>query len=138
MWKKLLLAFERCLTVVDGARVQWCDAHRTHSKLLQFVAALISDAAVAVGTEGFGKARENWLEEFVTLPRGMNSCGTIGRILSLLRSAQFNLHQWAGTVGSEGNIVPTTLSSFPSAVGPRGGATHAQGIRIHRALLPRG
>lgn len=84
-----IASFESCFEVVDDPRVQGRSYHPLNSVLFLVVSAVISGADGPSEIEDFGKERKDWLERFVDLPHGVPAHDTIGRILSLIKPAQF-------------------------------------------------
>lgn len=84
-----LVSFEFCFEIVSDPRVQGRSCHPLNSVLFLVVAAVISGADGPVEIEDFGKERQHWLEQFVDFPSGIPSHDTIGRILSIIKPAEF-------------------------------------------------
>jgi hypothetical protein len=67
---------------------------------------VISIAAVLAGADGwkdielFGRAKEQWLRQFLTLPCGIPSHDTFGRVFSLIDPQSFEtcFRQWVATI----------------------------------------
>lgn len=84
-----LASFGSCFEIVSDPRVQGRSYHPLNSVLFVVVAAVISGADGPAEIEDFGKERQDWLEQFIELPCGVPSHDTIGRILSIIKPAQF-------------------------------------------------
>ena len=84
-----VLSFQQCFEVVEDPRVAGRCDHRLDSVLFLVVAAVIAGADGPADIEDFGIEKQDWLEQFVELPSGVPSHDTIGRILSLIKPAQF-------------------------------------------------
>lgn len=84
-----IVSFESCFEVVSDPRVKNRSDHPLTSTLFLIVAAVISGADGPSEIEDFGKERQDWLEQFVSLPAGVPSHDTIGRILSIIKPAEF-------------------------------------------------
>ena len=84
-----ILSFQECFEVVQDPRVVGRCGHRLDTVLFLVVAAVIAGADGPADIEDFGIERQDWLEQFVELPAGIPSHDTIGRILSLIKPAQF-------------------------------------------------
>ncbi|TWT55961.1 Transposase DDE domain protein [Allorhodopirellula solitaria] len=84
-----LVSFESCFEIVSDPRVQGRSFHPLNSVLFLVVAAVISGADGPAEIEDFGKERQDWLEQFIELPCGIPSHDTIGRILSIIKPAEF-------------------------------------------------
>jgi predicted transposase YbfD/YdcC len=84
-----LASFESCFEIVSDPRVKGRSDHPLQSVLFLVVAAVISGADGPVEIADFGKERLNWLKQFVDLPHGIPAHDTIGRILSIIKPAEF-------------------------------------------------
>jgi len=84
-----LVSFESCFEIVSDPRVQGRSYHPLNSVLFLVVAAVISGADGPAEIEDFGKERQDWLEQFIELPYGIPSHDTLGRILSIIKPAEF-------------------------------------------------
>jgi predicted transposase YbfD/YdcC len=84
-----IASFQSCFEIVDDPRVQGRSFHPLNSVLFLVVSAVISGADGPSEIEDFGKEREDWLKQFVDLPHGVPTHDTIGRILSIIKPAQF-------------------------------------------------
>lgn len=108
-----LASFESCFEIVSDPRVLRRSYHPLKSVLFLVVAAVISGADGPVEIEDFGKERQDWLEQFVDLPYGVPSHDTIGRILAIIKPAEFQkaLLAWLselrkGSVSDSPIVVP--------------------------------
>lgn len=84
-----LESFKSCFEIVSDPRVQGRSFHPLNSVLFLVVAAVISGADGPAEIESFGKERQDWLEQFVSFPSGIPSHDTIGRILAIIKPAEF-------------------------------------------------
>jgi len=106
-----IASFESCFEVVSDPRVAGRTYHPLSSVLFLVVSAVISGADGPAEIEDFGNEREDWLEQFVDLPYGIPSHDTIGRILSIIKPAEFQkaLLSWISALrkdtSGEGPIV---------------------------------
>lgn len=84
-----MLSFEECFEVVEDPRVGGRCDHPLDSILFLVVSAVIAGADGPCDIEDFGKEKQDWLEQFIELPNGIPSHDTIGRVLALIKPAQF-------------------------------------------------
>lgn len=98
-----LQAFHECFELVSDFRVKGRCAHPLPSILFLVVAAVISNADGPADIESFGKQRKKWLEKFVDFPAGIPSHDTIGRVLALIKPAEFQraLMLWVNRLREE-------------------------------------
>ncbi len=81
--------FHECFDQVDDPRVQGRTTHPLNSILFLVVAATIADADGPEEIACFGKEKLDWLGRFADFSDGIPSHDTIGRVLSLIKPAQF-------------------------------------------------
>lgn len=81
--------FHACFDQVEDPRVGGRTTHPMNSILLLVVAAVISDADDPEEIECFGKEKIQRLSKFADFSRGIPSHDRIGRVLSLIKPAQF-------------------------------------------------
>lgn len=81
--------FHDCFDQVDDPRVAGRTTHPLNSILFLVVAATIADADGPEEIECFGNERLDWLSRFADFSEGIPSHDTIGRVLSLIKPAQF-------------------------------------------------
>ncbi|MGB4950264.1 MAG: ISAs1 family transposase, partial [Rhizobiaceae bacterium] len=87
---------------------QRCPIKRRHVLIEMVVMAI---AAVTCGADGwvavaqFGRSKETWLREFLTLPHGIPSHDTFGRVFSLLEPEAFE-HCFRSWVASIREVIP--------------------------------
>jgi predicted transposase YbfD/YdcC len=99
-------SFESCFEIVSDPRVQGRSYHPLKSVLFLVVSAVISGADGPAEIEDFGKEREDWLEQFVDLPYGVPSHDTIGRILAIIKPAEFQkaLLAWISELRKDSSV----------------------------------
>lgn len=90
--------FHDCFDQVDDPRVTGRVVHPLNSILLLIVAAVIADADGPEEIACFGNEKHDWLSGFADFSEGIPSHDTIGRVLSLIKPAQFQqaLLDWHG------------------------------------------
>lgn len=83
--------------------------HRLLDIIVIAICGLICGTDRWVEIEEFGKARRDWLQEFLALPNGISSHGTFGRVFACLSTQQFQacFMSWIEAVfqATEGQVV---------------------------------
>lgn len=106
-----VVSFQECFEVVEEPRVTTRCDHPLDSILFLVVAVVIAGADGPADIEDFGTEKQDWLEQFIELPNGVPSHDTIGRILSLIKPAQFQqalilwINQLREEHGTDGPLV---------------------------------
>lgn len=78
------ISFARYFADLPDPRVDRTRWHRLDDILVITLCAVICGADGFEGIERFGKARHDWLKQFLTLPRGIPSHDTFNRVLAAL------------------------------------------------------
>ena len=76
--------------------------HLLHEMIVIAIAAALSGADSWVGVATFAKAKEAWLRTFLTLPEGLPSHDTFGRVFALIDPEPFAacFRQWSASVAA--------------------------------------
>lgn len=87
------------LTIVD-TRVERTKEHKLIDIIAISIMAVISEAEGWVVIETYGKAKQSWLKEFLSLPNGIPSHDTFGRVWSIFSTEEFNkcFFNWLDTL----------------------------------------
>ncbi len=97
-------------SIPDPRRVDSRTPHRLLDIIVIAICAVICGADGWVGVEAFGKAKFNWLKTFLSLPYGIPSHDTFGRVFAVLDSEKFEhcFFKWVSSVSglTEGEVVP--------------------------------
>jgi len=99
-----------CLEEVPDPRLERCRRHKLIDILFIAICAILCGAEGFTEMEEFGKAKEDWLRQFLELPNGIPSHDTFRRVLGRLNppAVQACVLRWVrGVVPlTEGQIVP--------------------------------
>ncbi|NER40190.1 MAG: ISAs1 family transposase [Oscillatoria sp. SIO1A7] len=71
-------------------RVERTKEHKLIDIIAISIMAVISGAEGWVAIETYGKAKQSWLKEFLSLPNGIPSHDTFGRVWSIISTEEFN------------------------------------------------
>jgi predicted transposase YbfD/YdcC len=82
-------SFQEHFTIVDDPRMDRSKFHSLIDILFLAVCATIAGADGPSDIEDFGKQQLPWLRKFISLPNGIPSHDTIGRVFSLIKPQQF-------------------------------------------------
>jgi predicted transposase YbfD/YdcC len=77
------------LSQLEDPRMDRRKEHSLHDVLMISILAMLCGAETFVDFEDFGKAKEEWLREFLELPGGIPSHDTFGRVFSLMDQEAF-------------------------------------------------
>ncbi|MCY2990946.1 MAG: ISAs1 family transposase [Planctomycetota bacterium] len=96
----LTQAFHQHFSVVDDPRIDRSKCHLLTDILFLAVCATIAGADGPSDIADFGRQQIQWLRKFITLPNGIPSHDTIGRVFSLIKPLQFQqaFLGWIGTL----------------------------------------
>jgi predicted transposase YbfD/YdcC len=81
--------WEEYFSEVEDPRIDRRKLHPLMDVIALSLCAILSGAEGWVDVEAFGKLRQEWLSQFLTLPHGIPSHDTIGRLFSLIKPSQF-------------------------------------------------
>jgi len=97
-----LQQFEEHFESVDDPRVEGRCRHPLHTIMFLAVAATIAGADGPEEIAEFGRQQRAWLGRFVNIDNGIPSHDTIGRVLSLIKPAQFQkaFLAWLGSLAA--------------------------------------
>jgi predicted transposase YbfD/YdcC len=106
----LTRSFHQHFTVVDDPRIDRSRLHLLTDILFLAVCATIAGADGPSDIADFGRQQIQWLRKFITLPNGIPSHDTIGRVFSLIKPLQFQqaFLSWIETLmpdDAEGNAL---------------------------------
>jgi predicted transposase YbfD/YdcC len=85
----LTRSFHQHFSVVDDPRIDRSKCHLLTDILFLAVCATIAGADGPSDIADFGRQQIQWLRKFITLPNGIPSHDTIGRVFSLIKPLQF-------------------------------------------------
>jgi len=116
-----------CLEEVPDPRLERCRRHKLIDILFMALCAILWGAEGFTEMEEFGKAKEDWLGQFLELPNGIPSHDTFRRVVGRLnpQAVEACVLRWVRGVGpwTEGQIVPidgqTVRRSHNKAAGAR-------------------
>jgi len=89
MPRAFLRTFAASFANLPDPRMHRTRKHHLLDILTISVFAVVSGADSFTEIEGYGRAKQEWLREFLPLPNGIPSHDTFGRVFSLLDPAQF-------------------------------------------------
>lgn len=89
MSDQLKNSIRHCFEDLPDPRVKGRWDHKLIDMMIIAVCAVISGADSWVGVETYGKAKEAWLSEYLSLENGIPSHDTFGYVFSRLDSAAF-------------------------------------------------
>ena len=73
-----------CLAGIDAPRMEKKKRHKLVDILVISICAVICGAEHWTEIEDFGKCKKRWFRSFLSLPNGIPSHDTIGRVFSLI------------------------------------------------------
>lgn len=87
---------ETIFSQVDDPRVERTKRHRLRDIIILAICGVICGADGWVEIEAFGRAKEAWFTELLTLPNGIPSHDTFGRVFAHIDPTQFeaNFFHW--------------------------------------------
>ena len=96
MEERELQDLETIFAQVEDPRVERTKLHRLRDSIIIAICGVICGAEGWVDIEEFGKAKEAWFTELLTLPNGIPSHDTFGRVFAQLDPKQFeaSFFQW--------------------------------------------
>jgi len=124
------LIHEYFATVTDP-RVEWMKLHLVMDILVMAIRAVICGADSWVEMEAYGRAKEQWLRQFLPLPNGISTHDTFARVLARLNPEELQhcFLRWRQAVSevTQGEVVAIDGKT------PRRSLDRARGKRaIHR------
>ena len=98
---------ETTFAQVEDPRVERTKRHRLQDIIIVAICGVICGAEGWVEIEEFGKAKEAWFTELLTLPNGIPSHDTFGRVFALIDPKQFeaSFFQWVQGISKTVNGV---------------------------------
>jgi predicted transposase YbfD/YdcC len=109
MSEDFFASLEECFKDLPDPRVQGRCDHKLIDMIIIAVCAVMCGADNWVGVETFGKAKFNWLKQFLELPNGIPSHDTFGRVFAVLDAEAFqtSFARWVQQVFrlTEGQVV---------------------------------
>lgn len=82
-------SLEECFSDLPDPRVQGRCDHKLIDMIIITVCAVICGADSWSGVETFGKAKQQWLKQYLELPNGIPSHDTLGRVFANLNAEAF-------------------------------------------------
>jgi hypothetical protein len=82
-------SIEDCFSDIKAPRVEGCCDHKLLDMVLIAICGVICGADSWVGVETFGKAKANWLSQYLELKNGIPSHDSFGRLFALLDADEF-------------------------------------------------
>jgi predicted transposase YbfD/YdcC len=118
-------SLEDCFSDLPDPRVQGRCDHKLIDMIIITICAVICGADSWTGVETFGQAKQSWLERYLTLPNGVPSHDTFGRVFASLNAEAFQagFSRWVETVFrvTKGQVVAidgkTVRRSHDQAIG---------------------
>ncbi|NES85122.1 MAG: ISAs1 family transposase, partial [Moorea sp. SIO2B7] len=89
MNKFLSTSFFQHFATLSDPRIDRSKEHLLIDILAIAILAVISGAEGWVGIETYGKAKHEWLKEFLELPNGIPSHDTFGRVFARINTTEF-------------------------------------------------
>jgi predicted transposase YbfD/YdcC len=84
------LSLSEHFSVIADPRVERTKRHSLHDILIISLCAMLCGAETFVDFEQFGQAKQSWLRSFLSLPNGIPSHNTFGRVFAMLDPKQFS------------------------------------------------
>lgn len=78
-----------CFSDLSDPRIDRCKRHKLIDIIVIGLCAMICGAEGPTGMTAFGKAKKNWLMQFLDLSHGVPSHDTFGRVLSVIEPGEF-------------------------------------------------
>lgn len=115
-------------TVIPDPRVEGRCKHLLMDIIVISVCAMLCGAESCIEMAEFGRQKEAWLRKFLTLPHGIPSHDTIGRVFALMEADKFEkaFFEWASSllkgtpkrICMDGKAVAGTCKSFNQGKSP--------------------
>lgn len=95
---------ETIFSQVEDPRVERTRGHRWRDSIILAICGVICGAEGWVEIEEFGKAKEAWFSELLSLPKGIPSHDTFGRVFAHLDPKQFEASYFHWVLGSSATV----------------------------------
>jgi predicted transposase YbfD/YdcC len=96
MSRKVIASIQESFEKVTDPRVDRGRNHQLLEMIFMTICAVVCGADGWVDVERFGKAKQDWLKQFLQLPQGIPSHDTLGRVFARLDTNEFYtcMHNW--------------------------------------------
>src|SRR5437667_12785906 len=101
MEKGELQDLETIFAQVQDPRVERTKRHRLRDNIILAMCGVICGAEGWVEIEAFGKAKEAWFTDLLSLPNGIPSHNTFGRVFAHIDPRQFEASFWKSGPGAQ-------------------------------------
>lgn len=101
--QSLKVSLDKHFGSIEDPRFQRTIAHNLLDIIVITLFAVLSGADSWVAIEAYGEAKEEWLQQFLTLPNSIPSHDTFARVWARLEPAQLeeNFREWVSTIAGE-------------------------------------